>query len=96
MLLAPDLVPAFGALALAVVSLWLPLPPLRGQRDWAWCAGLLLACAAGKATGVLDASGVAATFFYAALALRARERTPVDPHPAARADGPVRVRVRAA
>jgi len=72
MLLAPDLVPAFGALALAVVSLWLPLPPLRGQRDWAWCAGLLLACAAGKATGVLDASGVAATFFYAALALRAR------------------------
>jgi hypothetical protein len=72
MLLAPDLAPAFGALALAVVSLWLPVPPLRGQRDWAWCAGLLLACAAGKATGVLDASGFAATFFYAALAMRAR------------------------
>ena len=72
MLLAPDLVPAFGALALAVVSLWLPAPPLRGQRDWAWCAGLLLACAAGKATGVLDASGLAATFFYVALALGAR------------------------
>lgn len=72
MLLAPDMVPAFGALALAVVSLWLPVPPVRGQRDWAWCAGLLLACAAGKATGVLDAAGLAATFFYVALAFGAR------------------------
>lgn len=72
MLLAADLVPAFGALALAVISLWLPVPPLRGQRDWAWCAGLLLACAAGKATGVLDASGLAATFLYLALAFGAR------------------------
>ena len=72
MLLAADLMPAFGALALAVLLLWLPVPPVRGQRDWAWCAGLLLACAAGKATGVLDASGVAATFFYLALAFGAR------------------------
>jgi membrane protease YdiL (CAAX protease family) len=72
MLLAPDLAPAFGALALAVVLLWLPVPPLRGQRDWGWCAGLLLACALGKASGVLDAAGLAATFFYLALAFGAR------------------------
>jgi membrane protease YdiL (CAAX protease family) len=69
--------PAFGALALAVALLWGPgarpaVPPLRGQRDWAWCAGLLLACIAGKASGVLDWSGIAATFFYLALAFVAR------------------------
>jgi membrane protease YdiL (CAAX protease family) len=74
MLLAPDLVPAFGTLALAVVLLWVPIPAVRGNHDWAWCAGLLLACAVGTATGVLDAAGLAATFFYLALAFGARAR----------------------
>jgi hypothetical protein len=72
MLLAPGLMPAFGALAVAVVLLWIQAPAVRGNRDWAWCAGLLLACAAGKGTGVLDASGLAATLFYLALAFGAR------------------------
>jgi membrane protease YdiL (CAAX protease family) len=69
MLLSPDSMPAFGALALAVVLLWWPV---RGQRDRAWCAGLLFACAVGKAIGVLDAAGLAATIFYLALAFGAR------------------------
>ncbi|PQO99903.1 CPBP family intramembrane metalloprotease [Massilia phosphatilytica] len=72
MLLAPDLLPAFGALALAVLTLWIPAPALRGNRDWLWCGGLLVACAIGKAVGVLDARGLAATFFYLALAFGAR------------------------
>ena len=69
---APDPMPAFGALALAVLALWVPAPPVRGNRDWAWCGALLLACAVGKAAGVLDARGLAATFFYLALAFGAR------------------------
>ena len=72
MLPAPDLLLAFGALALAVLTLWVPAPALRGNRDWLWCGGLLLACAIGKAVGVLDARGLAATLFYLALAFGAR------------------------
>jgi len=72
MFLAPDLMPAFGALGLAVLSLWIPAPAVRGNRDWLWCGALLLACAVGKAVGMLDARGLAATFFYLALAFGAR------------------------
>jgi membrane protease YdiL (CAAX protease family) len=71
-MLAPELMAAFGALALAVLALWIPAPAVRGNRDWAWCGVLLLACAVGKAAGVLDARGLAATFFYLALAFGAR------------------------
>jgi hypothetical protein len=72
MLLDPHSMPAFGALALAILLLWCPAPAVRGNRDWAWLAGLLLACAIGTASGVLDARGVAAVLFYLALALSAR------------------------
>jgi membrane protease YdiL (CAAX protease family) len=70
-LLDLHLVPAFGALALAVLLLWCPAPAVRGNRDWAWLAGLLLACALAKAAGVLDARGLAAVLFYLALAFGA-------------------------
>jgi membrane protease YdiL (CAAX protease family) len=69
---APDLLFAFGALALAVLTLWIPAPAVRGNRDWLWCGALLVACAVGEAVGVLDARGLAATFFYLALAFGAR------------------------
>ena len=72
MLLDPHLTPAFGALALAIVLLWCPAPAVRGNRDWAWLAGLLLACALGQASGVLDARGLAAVFVYLALAFGAQ------------------------
>jgi len=70
--IAPDLLFALGALALAVLALWIPAPAVRGNRDWAWCAGLLVACVAGLATGVLDWRGVAVSAVYLALALGAR------------------------
>jgi len=70
--LASDLLFPFGALALAVLALWLPAPAVRGNRDWFWCAGLLVACVAGLATGVLDWRGVAVTAVYLALAFGAR------------------------
>ena len=70
--IAPDLSLAFGALALAVLALWIPAPAVRGNGDWIWCAALLVACAVGKAVGVLDARGLAATFLYLALAFGAR------------------------
>lgn len=72
MLLDVHLVPAFGALALAVLLLWCPAPAVRGNRDWAWCAGLLLACLAGLAAGVLDWRALAAIAVYLALAFGAR------------------------
>ena len=77
MLLDPHAIPAFGALALSVLLLWCPAPAVRGNRDWAWLAGLLLACVLGKAAGVLDARGLAAVFVYLALAFgaAASERT---------------------
>ncbi|WP_083684684.1 CPBP family intramembrane glutamic endopeptidase [Massilia putida] len=71
MLLDPHVAPAFGALALAVLLLWCPAPAVRGNRDWAWVAGLLVACAVGKASDVLDGRGLAAIFFYLALAFGA-------------------------
>lgn len=69
---AADPMPAFVALALAVLALWIPAPAVRGNRDWLWCAGLLVACVAGLATGVLDWRGVAVTAVCLALALAAR------------------------
>jgi uncharacterized protein len=65
----------FGALALAIVLLWVPAPSVRGNREWAWCAGLLLACVAGLASGVLDWRGPVAIAAYLALALGARAST---------------------
>lgn len=72
MLLSPHLAPAFGTLALAVLLLWVPAPAVRGNRDWAWCASLLVACVAGLASGVLDWRGCAFTAGYVALAFAAR------------------------
>ena len=72
MLLSSDPMPAFALLALAVLALWIPAPAVRGDRDWLWPVMLLAACAAGKAAGVLDSLGLAATFFYLALAFGAR------------------------
>ena len=83
MAIAPDLMAAFGALALAVLAVWVPAPAVRGNRDWAWCAGLLLACAVAMAAGALDGVGLAVTLVYLALALgartsgRARRRIPL-------------------
>ena len=73
MLLSPHLAPAFATLALAVLLLWVPAPAVRGNRDWAWCAGLLVACVAALASGVLDWRGVVATAGYVALALDHRQ-----------------------
>ena len=72
MRLAPEFLPTFGALALAVLLLWVPAPAVRGQRDWAWGAGLLLACAVGLAARVLDWRGLLVVAVYAALAVGAR------------------------
>jgi membrane protease YdiL (CAAX protease family) len=72
MALAPDVFPTFGLLALAVLLLWVPAPAVRGNRDWAWAAGLLVACVAGLATGVLDWRGLAAVGACVALAIGAR------------------------
>lgn len=73
--LAPDILPTFGALALAVLLLWVPAPAVRGNRGWAWGAGLLLACALGMATRVLDWRGLIAVALYVALAVSARAST---------------------
>ena len=70
--IAPDVFPTFGLLALAVLLLWVPAPAVRGNRDWAWGAGLLFACAAGLAARVLDWRGLAVVAVYVALALGAR------------------------
>jgi membrane protease YdiL (CAAX protease family) len=70
--LAPEILPAFGALALAVLLLWVPAPAVRGHRDWSWGAGLVLACGAGLAARVLDWRGLLAVVAYVALAVGAR------------------------
>jgi membrane protease YdiL (CAAX protease family) len=70
MLLAPHLMPALGALALAVALLW--VPPPGGHRDWLWCVGLFVACVAALASGVLDWRGAVAVCAYLALAFGAR------------------------
>ena len=72
MVLAPDVFPAFALLALAILLLWVPAPAVRGNRDWAWCAGLLLACVAGLATHVLDWRGLVVVAVFVALAVAAR------------------------
>ena len=50
----PSILLTFGLLALTVLLLWVPAPGIRGRRDWAWCPGLALACAAGLAGGLRD------------------------------------------
>lgn len=70
---APSILLTFGLLALTVLLLWVPAPAIRGGRDWAWCPGLALACAAGLAGGVLDWRAPLWILAYAALAIAARE-----------------------
>ena len=70
--IAPNPSLALGALALAVLTLWIPAPAVRGNRDGAWCVGLLVACVAGLAMKMLDWRGVAVTAVCLALALGAR------------------------
>jgi len=72
---SPSILLTFGLLALTVVLLWVPAPPIRGRRDWAWCAGLALACVAGLAGGLLDWRAPVWTLAYAALAFGARGAT---------------------
>jgi uncharacterized protein len=72
MLPDPHSMAAFGALALAILLLWVPAPPVRGNREWAWVAGLLLACVAGLMSGVLDWRAPAGIAVYLALAFGAR------------------------
>ena len=62
---------AFAALALAVLLPW--APPIRGRRDWTWCAGLLVACLAGLLSGAVDWRAPVSATLFAALAWRARE-----------------------
>jgi membrane protease YdiL (CAAX protease family) len=70
---APGIFLTFGLLALTVLLLWVPAPAIRGRRDWAWCPGLALACAAGLAGGVLDWRAPLWILAYAALAIGARK-----------------------
>ena len=70
---APSILLTFGLLALTVLLLWVPAPAIRGRRDWAWCPGLILACAAGLAGGLLDWRAPLWILAYAALAIGARE-----------------------
>jgi len=70
---APSIFLTFSLLALTVLLLWAPAPAIRGRRDWAWCPGLALACAAGLAGGLLDWSAPLSILAYAALAIGARE-----------------------
>ena len=72
MQIAPEVFPTFGLLALAVLLLWVPAPAVRGNRDWVWAAGLLLACTAGLAARVLDWRGLVVVAVYVALAICAR------------------------
>ena len=70
---APGIFLTFGLLALTVLLLWVPAPAIRGRRDWAWCPGLALACAAGLAGGVLDWRAPLWILACAALAVGARK-----------------------
>jgi len=72
---SPSILLTFGLLALTVLLLWAPAPAIRGRRDWAWCPGLVLACAAGLAGGLLDWRAPPWILAYAALAHGAREAT---------------------
>lgn len=66
-------VSTFGLLAMTIILLWVPVPAIRGVRCWAWCAGLVLACGAGLAGGILDGRALAAIAVYIALAVGARD-----------------------
>lgn len=58
----------FGLLGLTVLSLWAPVPALRGHSGWAWGAGLALASATGFVAGLLDWRAVVAIAVYTTLA----------------------------
>jgi membrane protease YdiL (CAAX protease family) len=73
MLPDPNVLLTFGLLALAVLLLWVPAPAIRGNRSWPWGLGLVLACAAGLAGGLLDWRAPLWIAAYAALAWSARE-----------------------
>ena len=62
----------FGLLAFTVLLLWMPVPAIRGNRDWGWGGALALASAAGVAGGILDWRAVVAIVAYATLAWSAR------------------------
>jgi membrane protease YdiL (CAAX protease family) len=55
----------------AVLLLW--APAVRGRRDWTWCTGLVLVCAAGLGAGCMAWGAPLCVAVYAALAWRARE-----------------------
>ena len=63
----------FGLLALTVLSLWAPLPAIRGNRAWPWCGGLVLAILAGLDGGILDWRAALSSAVFAAPAWGARE-----------------------
>jgi len=65
----------YGLLALAVLSLWLPLPATPAVRGTP-AVFVLLACAAGLAAGVLDWRAPPAIAAYLAVALAARLGAP--------------------
>lgn len=64
-----------AAWSLAVISLWVPAPAIRGNRDWMWAPALALACAVGVSTDCLDWRGLVAVAAYAALACAAQAGT---------------------
>ncbi|WP_306396738.1 CPBP family intramembrane glutamic endopeptidase [Telluria beijingensis] len=66
--MTPDILITFGLLATTILLLWVPVPAIRGTRCWAWCAGLVLACGAGLAAGILDWRAPFAIAAFAALA----------------------------
>jgi membrane protease YdiL (CAAX protease family) len=69
--ISPAIFLSFCILALAVLLLW--APAIRGQRDWNWCAGLVLACVGGLLAGAMDWRAPLAIAVFALLAWRARE-----------------------
>jgi membrane protease YdiL (CAAX protease family) len=75
MSLDPTVTLTFGALALAVLLLWVPFPVLAGRCPHAWpsAAALALACAFGLAGGLLDWRAPVAILAYAAVAIGARD-----------------------
>lgn len=73
MSLSWDFILTFGTLAAAVVALWLPAPEIRTSRSWLWAPVLVLACAAGLATGFLTWEAPCWLALYATLAICAKE-----------------------
>lgn len=66
--MTPDILITFGLLAATILLLWVPVPAVAGTRCWAWCGGLVLACGAGLAAGILDWRAPFAIAAFAALA----------------------------